>query len=195
MPTKTAQRATQQQPEAPAVHVPRKTARTVTVACKIPNGLTLQHFRPMKTYEQVQGGGSREVVINVRLPAEVVVEGPAYPNGPTPKGFHKKPTIIGGYAFTKGVDADFWNTWLEQNKDTDMVRNKMILAYDEVDSLRDEAKDHAKLRSGLEPMSPFEDPRRIRSLANGNVRPIETADERKDQIREIGELAGYEDTE
>lgn len=33
-----------------------------------------------------------------------------------------------GYALTEGVDKNFWDTWLEQNKDAAYVVGKLVFA-------------------------------------------------------------------
>lgn len=90
-----------------------------------------------------------------------VIRGTAFPNGKLPKGFPKAPTLIeddnGGYALTKNIPADFWAKWLEQNRDTDMVKNGMIKAQTDLDSLADDAAEHAKSSSGLGPINPEQD--------------------------------------
>ena len=60
----------------------------------------------------------------------------------------------GGYALTPGVPADFWNEWLKQNAETEMVLNGMIKAQHDLESLAADAAEHADRDSGLGPLNP-----------------------------------------
>jgi len=104
--------------------------------------------------------------------------GPELPRGGLPEGF-TPPIIVGGYALTPGIPADFWNTWIEQNKLADYFRppdgaeHGMVFAYATTESARDAAKEQKGLKSGLEPLSTavdkdgkFTDPRAPRPLLN-----------------------------
>lgn len=129
-------------------------AGSVTVACKIPQGLVLQLQHPMSrrvptgrgaeddyaVIEVMVFGGKRYHVFGPAMPAQV---GPDYilPHA-----------VEGGYALTRGIPADFWRQWLEQNKLADYVVNKMIFAMD-AESSQSKAREHGELKSGLEPLS------------------------------------------
>lgn len=136
----------------------------VTVACKLPHGVRLRTFNMEKDREPVMGGGTREVKKAVWDGREFVIKGVAAPAGMAPKA-----RMMGGFALTPGVDKDFWEAWLAQNKESDMVKNGLIFAQTQGDraSLRDNVKDHVKQRSGLEPIDPNNLP----------VKGIEQADE------------------
>lgn len=127
---------------------------TVTVACKMPNGLILELTELFDHTEPLPGGGTKTVPMHRRTGKRVTIAGPAAPAGMAPKA-----PVMGGYALTHGIDADFWKQWLEQNKHSDLVRNKMIFAHEKQDSVEGRAREQAELRSGLEPMSQERDPR------------------------------------
>jgi hypothetical protein len=129
-------------------------ARTVTVACKMPNGLTLRLFAMEEHTEPVMGGGHRTFQKAVDVGARVVIAGTATPFGSAPKA-----EVVGGYALTRNVDADFFAKWMEQNKDSALVRNKLIFAHAKTDTARGAAAEMAETRSGLEPLMPDTDPR------------------------------------
>jgi hypothetical protein len=81
------------------------------------------------------------------------VFGPAIPaHGGIPDGYVMPPDIKGGYAFTPGIPADFWETWVEQNKRADYVVNEMIFAMPDMSEAKKKAVERAELKSGLEPM-------------------------------------------
>lgn len=134
-------------------------AGTVTVACKIPNGLRLRVFKETKVNEPVMGGGTKEVSRFDQIGDEVVVRGPAVPFGATlVNGLY-------GYALTT-IDADFWAKWKEQNKDHDAVRNGLIFASAKPDEVKGVARECENVRSGLEPLEQKGDPRTPRKQAS-----------------------------
>jgi len=153
---------------------PETTARTVVVACKIPNGLVLQLCQKRKQREQGLGV-TRDVEVFTKVGDTITVAGPAYPNGPVPKGFKKRPDDADGYALTHNVPADFWEQWERQNAEADYVKSGMIFAFSELESIRDKARDGERLKSGLQPLDPDGDLRVPGSI--GPISAVETAAE------------------
>lgn len=155
-------------------------AGTVTVACKIPQGVRLQLQAPMKRRVPTGRGleNDYEVVdFMVFVGTPYYVFGPSMPAGGTPDGYLTPQQIEGGYALTRGIPADFWRQWLEQNKLADYVTNKMIFAYD-AKSAKAAAREHHEVKSGLEPISRdtgkegvLKD-RRVPKSLNGNIARI-----------------------
>lgn len=127
-----------------------KAAKTVTVACKLPMGMLLHLQQSYKDSEQTPNG-VREVTRHRKVGDGVTIAGPAMPVG-EPNAPQKQ--IVGGYALTRGVDADFWTQWLEQNKDASYVKNGIIFAAATRDAAEDKAEDQLKVKSGLEPLDP-----------------------------------------
>lgn len=126
----------------------------VTVACKLPNGLIL-HIDKMETiFEPVMGGGTRESKIASRLGEAVKINGNAVKFGDIPAF-----TIAGGYALTTNVPAEFWDAWLAQNKDSDMVKNGLVFAHGKSDYAADKAKEQKDVLSGLHAIIPDKDAR------------------------------------
>lgn len=168
-----------QSPAAPAATKPPapKSAKYVTVACKIPMGLVLQCCRKT-TYFEDTPGGARERVRYDKHGQRFVARGTSYPALP-PKGFPQRVPTVGGYALTQGIPADFWEQWLEQNADTDMVKNKLIFAYASLVDVRDEAREYAHVLSGLEPLVPDNDPRVPKPLDATAMTSVLMADEMK----------------
>jgi hypothetical protein len=157
---------------------PAKTGSTVTVACKVPNGVVLQLCQKVEWDEETPSG-SRKRVRYDKTGETFVVRGPAVPYGnpnvaATP--------LVGGYALTPGVPEDFWKAWLEQNKTTDMVTSGMIFAHGKVADTRAEAREKKDLRSGLEPLVPDTDRRMPRSVSGG-VTGVSTAEEQQAKIQ------------
>lgn len=154
--------ATQTAPEK-AVQGPSKKASSagakVTVACKIPNGLRLRVFQMIKSQELVMGGGVREMQIANPVGEPILINGPAVPFGAIPNFL-----IVGGYALTEGVDKETWDAWLAANKESQMVKNKLVFAYEKDGMAAGAAHEHEEIRTGLEPMVPDTDPRGRSSL-------------------------------
>jgi hypothetical protein len=122
-------------------------AAQVTVCCKLPHGLTMRLFDMVEIYEQVLGGGSRAVKVAQERKERVTVNGFSYAQNVAP---HCKMT--GGYAITTGVDKEFWDAWLAQNKDSDVVKNFMIFAHENGNSAQAQANEHAKEYTGVNAM-------------------------------------------
>ncbi len=137
-------------------------AGTVSVACKLPNGLALRVFKMIPHSEPVMGGGTRETEIAVPLGETVVLKGYAAPFGMAPDA-----PVAGGYAITAGVDADFWATWIGQNAEHPAVKNGLIFAAERVDSVQKQAKEQTEIKCGLEALDP-EKP--MRGVARADAR-------------------------
>lgn len=122
---------------------------TVTVGCKIPNGLMLQIYNMVDHDEPVFGGGVRVVKRAVQVGPRIKINGPArYMGQELPHD------IKGGCGLTYGVDADFFAKWLEQNKDAPYVRNGLVFAQPtgKPGEIESQIRDHKKLKSGMEPL-------------------------------------------
>ena len=133
-------------------------AATVTVACKMPNGLRLRVYRMVEQYEQAPGGPRRADVAR-QVGDEVVVRGCAVPFGEMPEY-----AIIGGYALTPGVPRDFFEEWLRQNRDNPIVVRNLIFAHELRDHVEGRAREQANLRTGLEPVDPANPPQGFRRM-------------------------------
>lgn len=124
-------------------------SRKVTIACKIPNGLVLRLFEAVD--QRVPAGAGQYIIEKLpRQKGDIVhVSGCAIPRGP---GESPKAPISGGYALTHGVDAEFWEQWLKQNADSDIVKNKLIFAFDKPEDVQHETLELKSQLSGLQPM-------------------------------------------
>jgi len=92
-------------------------AGTVTVGCKIPNGMILEVNK-----KQVLINGSNSSL------------------------------IIGGHGITEGVDKDFFEAWIAENKELSTVKGGFIFAHGKTEDAKAEAKDRKKNKTGLEPL-------------------------------------------
>lgn len=122
---------------------------TLTVGCKLPNGLKLQLYRTEEWQEPVMGGGHRKAIRAVPESDAVSLNGCArYVGKDAPH------PIQNGAGLTFGVDADLFAEWMRRNKDTEIVRNGFVFAQTKAADAAAQAKDHASLRTGLEPLDP-----------------------------------------
>lgn len=158
-------------PTAPAA----TSGATVTVGCKLPLGLYLQLQRKRMEREETPGGYKERVYFD-KYGQRYHINGPAIPSGSPPAGY-RVPTIVGGSALTSGIPKDFWEEWLEQNKDAPYVQSGMIFAAEKRSDVAAEAREKVDIKSGFEPLNPKGDPRMPKPMSSG-VGPIETADGR-----------------
>jgi hypothetical protein len=133
----------------------KTSSKTVIVGCKLPNGLILRIFQWLTQREPILGGGFREFTISKPNDeaGEYKLNGTAFPYGTVPNYL-----IVHGYALTSGIPEDFWKTWVEQNKQSDLVKRELIIAHRTTDSIKDHARDNRKLKTGLEPIDPDNPP-------------------------------------
>jgi hypothetical protein len=137
---------------------PATTGETVTVACKLPNGLLLRIFEKQKYMEPTQSGAMKETDVWVAIPGrQYAVRGPwaasagqAYNrnNGAVAE------LLPGGFGLTHGVPKDIWDEWYAQNKNTALVRKGIIFASPGMQAATIEAKQARAVKSGLEPLDP-----------------------------------------
>jgi hypothetical protein len=133
--------------ETPAVK--SRSRDTVTVACKIPNGLILQNHTMEDGFEPVFGGGSRPIKVARPVGEQIRITGSARAYGSDPEAKR----VIGGYGLTYNVPKDAFEKWMRDNSELDMVKNKLIFAHESVDHVTGQAQDLKTLRTGLEPLN------------------------------------------
>lgn len=154
---------------------PARSGETVTVACKVPNGMRLRLFGHRIVRVPVLGGGVAEEKQAYQIGESIVVNGPKWPvNQPMPDF-----RIVGNAGITSGVPKEFWDKWVEQNEEHDAYLNRMIFAMPTEDAAVGRAKEEVATRSGAEPMLQDKDPRRPRPL-NANLSEITKDDGKKD---------------
>lgn len=130
-------------------------AGTVSVFVKHPAGLRLRLHEKQTTQEVGPGGMARSVDVMVPVGDGVVLHGTAAPFGQARKDAAGNfVPMVAGYAVTHGVSKDFWDKWLAQNGNHDMVRNHLIYAHEKPGEGEAWARDHAAVRTGLEPLTP-----------------------------------------
>lgn len=161
------------QAAAPAIVGAKKSARTVTVACKLPQGFYMQLCRPVKFYEGTQSGGTIERTRFDRTGPKIRINGTSYPVMP-PKGFRERVAMTSGFALTRGVDAEMWEEWAKQHAKDMMMVNNLVYAFPDEESVRDFGADFVGIKSELDPLDmdtvdkngKVLDPRVPRSISN-----------------------------
>jgi len=146
-------------------------AKTVTVGLKHPSGLILRLFKEQEVTEQTPSGPRQVRQFFPNLEAgTVAIKG----YGGAAFGQVQPHRIIGQYALTQGVPADFIQEWLKQNQDHDLVKNNLIFIHaDEADAAA-QGKDQQTVWDGLHPLrmhSAKKDPRvpkKVRQLSKND---------------------------
>lgn len=155
-----------------SIATPQIAGAKVTVACKL--GVPyfdIQLCKIEDKFEQNMQGG-RMVKEASRIGSVVRLRGTAYPRGTPPKGFPPAPEMADGAALTRGVDKDFMDAWLLQNRLNPVVMNQMVFVAETDDAVRGRAKDLAGMLSGLDPVNPDKD-RRIPKSTRGEITDVE----------------------
>lgn len=140
-----------------------KSVNTVTVACKLPNGLRLRTFSAQEVQENYPGG-TRTVRQFMEDPIQQDITGFSYEQNKAP---HCQ--FASGFALTMGVDKDLWEKWLVQNKDTMIVKNGLIFAHSDMASIESEGKEKVECKSGLERLDPNKLPNTSRRITTAKV--------------------------
>lgn len=115
---------------------------TVTIACKLPNGLRL---------DIGTGAERRSVTLNGnRLP----INADGLPLNKFEIAGKADPLLAESYGLTPNVPADFWAQWAKENANYGPYAKGLIFAQGEHSSAVAQAKEVAgDIRNGFEPMS------------------------------------------
>jgi hypothetical protein len=151
---------------------PASKGRAYVIVCsKLPHDLELQ-CQELRERE-VPGRYGTQTEKAYQVAGDVhYIRGTSYPSGgQIPAGYPDKPQMADGYALTYKIPADFWARWSEQNKDTLLIKNRIIFARDDVDSVYDNAADNRDVNSGLGPL--VENDRRNPKPISGFVAKIQ----------------------
>lgn len=132
----------------PVQHTPATGTATVTVACKIPQGMRCVIHETREMNEATMGG-SRLIKQSFPTDAEFFVKGPAHAQNEGPRC-----RVVAGFAITEGVSKDLWDQWLVQFASLPAVKNRMIFAYESQSKAFDAAKEARAIKTGLERLNP-----------------------------------------
>ena len=110
-------------------------AGTVTVACKLPNGIVLDIRDEVGvTLKAVTLNGSRHRVRPDGMPIFAW-------------------EVHGGYGLTPNVDQEFWDEWSKSNATYGPFKQGLIFALPKLDSAISKAREQEELKTGLEPLN------------------------------------------
>ena len=133
-------------------------AATICVASKLPFPLRLELQRSTARMER-DSGGEHRVESFVKTGKFFIIDGCARPvNADSEKH------LVGGFALTHGVDAEFWAEWVKQNQGCAPLDNGLIFAASKSGYVADKAKEMKGLRSGFEPVDPKNLPKEFVSV-------------------------------
>lgn len=127
---------------------------TVTVACRIPNGIGFDLQAWETAYEPILGGGQREIRIARPTGERVTLRGP----GPAVQAMRRGQEIdhvpVGGYALTQGVPREHWEKVEKDYADHPALVNHLVFAAKNDAAASDEARATRGVRTGLEGIDP-----------------------------------------
>lgn len=122
---------------------------TMTVICKIPQGILLQlHVQEKKT--EVTQSGTREIVASRPIGDPFMINGPAHAQG---EGVRHR--TAHGFALTEDVPKELWEQWYEQTgRHLAACHNGLLMAFDNAGFAIDAAREAKRERTGLERLNP-----------------------------------------
>lgn len=145
-------------PVAPPITTVTEAREVVSVACKLPNGFILREFKPAQESELVLGGGARDLTVHRETGRQVEVKGVAYRFGMAP------PILVNGYRVTPNVPKDLWDGWLEANRDSDLVRNRIVFADVQDSEIKARTRESEAVPTGFEGIDPDDPGKRVRGI-------------------------------
>ena len=164
----------QQQPARPAPlpqgkiappTAPATGTATVTVACKIPAGISFALGEMVDDFEPVMGGGQKAVRRFEPSGVVVVLRGPARDLAAMKAGKYIE-GLAGGFTLNPGIRQDYWEKVLRDYHDHPAIRNQLVFAKVNTDATMSEARNLAKVETGFEGIDPNDPAKRtgIRSV-------------------------------
>jgi hypothetical protein len=131
---------------------------TVSVACKLPNGLVCEVVDMRDYMDQVQRAEGRPNVPIVRKTlGRFRLRGYQEARATDSAGMINVESRRVSHLFgiTQNVPKDLWDAWWEQNKDCFApAMNGLIFAHAQTKSVEAYAKEHAELKTGFDPIDP-----------------------------------------
>lgn len=140
---------------------------TITIGCKLPNGIILKIFEMKSKSEAVMGGGMRDVLMAHDTGKSIKLNGNSFDQL---KGPGDVQIVKGtGFALTMGVDKALWDAWYKMNSDCDLIKNGLIFAQEKKENVSANAKDHKSVVSGFERLNPKNMPKKLKKFTEEDV--------------------------
>jgi len=133
----------------------------------MPFDFILRLYDRKKKYEPIMGGGVREFDKFERRQGvkSYLITGNSFPQNKGPGVVQ----IVDGFALTHDIPKDFWDEWLEQHEQLDVVVNGMVFAHEERASTLAEAKEKSGEKTNLERLDPNNLPKNIKTADSQHV--------------------------
>ena len=125
------------------------TGETLTVGCKLPNGIMLQLYELRDVEIERPDGTVRPIKKAFASSEAIKLNGCAKFRGGGKETLHD---IRNGAGLTFGVPADLFRQWIRENADAEYIKRGLVFAHKSND-IQAQSKDHVSLRSGLEPLN------------------------------------------
>ena len=90
------------------------------------------------------------VVVQCNYPNGVTLQLKGNPNTVVVNGYQNATIVEGGYGLTDGVDKDFWDKWVEENKQYPIYTNGCIAANTSIKKATKEAASNSGTVSGID---------------------------------------------
>ncbi len=152
-------RAESQSPELPQGKLvepsaPATGTDTVTVACKVPNGLIFPLCDMREDYEPVMGGGQKKIMKAWPTGVRVVLRGPAFDLQAMRRGQTMENPLAGGFALTPGIPREQWEKIKRDYADHPALVNGLVFATKSDTDAIAEARTRHDVETGLEGIDP-----------------------------------------
>jgi hypothetical protein len=136
--------------DAEAGEVPAPVSGTIVIASKLPHKVVLQLQVAEEHFEDIMGSSAKRKVTRWRKAGEIhEINGFA-----RPVDKQSEVALSSGFALTFGIPADFWEAWLDQNKEWTPVKKGFVFAFERQSAVTSEARNRRAMTSGFEPVDP-----------------------------------------
>lgn len=137
-------------------NAPASGTDTVFVACKIPQGIIMDHYEISTDVEPMYGGASREIQRAFPTGRRFIIAGLGKDIAAMRHGVMPSAPNAGGYAITAGCPRDFWEWWSHAYRDQPMLdeKNPLVFAEPTLERALARARELSTTRSGFDPIDP-----------------------------------------
>jgi hypothetical protein len=135
---------------------------TVTVGCKLPNGLIIESGYTFAAGQVVRLPNYKRQILNGA-------------NSTRPPGVRAVSPVNHEPGITENVDEEFFDKWVADHRDSNIVKNGLIFKMKNKHEATARAKDEAQKRTGFEPLNTSAPDPRTASFAAGIEKAKEEA--------------------